>query len=91
MSLSWRLPSSSRHRLLAAATLSVDVTTGVDTDVCVAVAVGLIHWALLVDECVSVLAQHTPVDPTAEGAPPAVSVKTGTLEALWKQSNCVSA
>ena len=77
-----------KDRLLAAATGSVDVTTGVDTDVCVAVAVGLIHWALPVVDGVSVRALHTPVDPTAEGAPPAISVKADTLEALWKERNC---
>ena len=87
MSLSWRLPSSSRHRLLAAATGSVDVTTGVDTDVGVAVAVGADLWALLVVEGMSVRAEHTPVDATTEGAPPAVSVKADTLEALWRESN----
>ena len=79
---------ASRHRLLAAATGSVDVTTGLDTDVCVAVAVGPIHGALLVLDGVSVRAQHTPVDSTAEGALPAVSVKADTLETLWKESNC---
>ena len=76
-----------KDHLVAAATGSVDVTTGVDTDVCVAVAVGLIHWTLLVVEGVSVRAEHTPVDSTAEGALPAVSVKADTLEALWKGSN----